>query len=207
LKTSYGKSAQLYDKFVARLFGYSTSPPSREDWEQEYAAGDWEYLSGLEELAHYSVILGYVWSLQSNSILDVGCGEGVLTRILQAIPYEAYHGVDVSAHAIAAAEARYGNANTRFFCADAEAFRPERCFDTIIFNECLNYFETPQAIVRRYREYAEPGGCMIISLFVTGQERALLRLIETEATMLDHTTVVNRNGLRWIVSVFGERAV
>jgi hypothetical protein len=32
-------------------------------------------------------------------------------------------------------------------------------------------------------------------------------LIETEATMLDRTTVANRNGQRWIVSVFGERAV
>ena len=109
----------------------------REGWEQSYAAGKWEYLSGIEELAHYSVILGYAWYLQSNSILDVGCGEGVLTRILQAFPYEAYHGVDVSAHAIAAAEARYGNTKTRFFRADAEAFRPERCFDTIIFNKYL----------------------------------------------------------------------
>jgi 2-polyprenyl-3-methyl-5-hydroxy-6-metoxy-1,4-benzoquinol methylase len=198
------KGQLRYAKY--RLFGYSTSSPSGDEWDQEYSAGRWQHLSGLDELAHYSAILGYVWFFRSNSILDVACGEGVLTRILHAIPYESYHGVDVSAYAIAAAEANYGRAGTRFFCAEAETFQPERFFDTIIFNECLYYFQRPQAIVRRYREFLEPGGRMIISTFVSGQERALLRLIETEATMLDLTTVTNQKGQRWIVSVFEKSA-
>jgi 2-polyprenyl-3-methyl-5-hydroxy-6-metoxy-1,4-benzoquinol methylase len=207
MSPTYGalKRRLRYAKY--RLLGYSTSPPSCEDWDREYAAGAWQCLGKLNELAHYSAILGYCRFFHSRSILDVCCGDGVMTRMLQTVRYEAYHGIDVSAHAIAAAESRYGNAATRFFRAEAEAFRPERCFDTIIFNECLYYFEKPQALVRRYWEYVEPGGRMIISAFVSGQERALLRLIETEATMLDRTTVANRNGQRWIVSVFGERAV
>jgi 2-polyprenyl-3-methyl-5-hydroxy-6-metoxy-1,4-benzoquinol methylase len=143
---------------VYRLFGYSTSPPSAEDWNREYGAAAWQRLGGLSELAHYSVILGYSWFFQAKSILDVCCGEGVLTGMLQAIPYDVYHGVDISSHAIAAAEARHGNDSTRFFRAEAEAFRPERRFDTIIFNECLYYFEKPQDVIRRYREFLEPGG-------------------------------------------------
>jgi SAM-dependent methyltransferase len=192
-----------YTKY--RLFGYSTSPPSAEDWDREYGAGEWQRLGGLSELAHYSVIFGYVWFLRSKSILDVCCGEGVLTGMLQAIPYDTYHGVDISSHAVAAAEARYGNDGTQFFCAKAEVFQPERCFDTIIFNECLYYFEKPQALFRRYREFLEPRGRMIVSAWVSGQERALFRLIEKEVPLLDTATVANRNGVRWIVKVFGER--
>jgi 2-polyprenyl-3-methyl-5-hydroxy-6-metoxy-1,4-benzoquinol methylase len=187
-----------------RIFGFSTSPPFSEDWEREYVQGDWEYLGGLSELAHYSAILGYCWFFQSRSILDVCCGKGMMTRMLQTLPYTIYNGFDISAHAIDAAEASYGNACTRFFRAEAEAFRPERRFDTILFNECLNHFDEPQALIRRYREFLQPDGRMIVSTFVSGQERAILRLIETEATTLDSTTVTNRQGQSWIVRVFGE---
>jgi 2-polyprenyl-3-methyl-5-hydroxy-6-metoxy-1,4-benzoquinol methylase len=192
-----------YTKY--RLLGYSSSPPSAEDWDREYGAAAWQRLGGLSELAHYSIILGYSRFLQAKSILDVCCGEGVLTGMLQAIHYDVYHGVDISSHAIAAAEARHGNDGTQFFHAEAEAFRPVRCFDTIIFNECLYYFEKPQALIRRYLEFLEPGGRMIVSIWVSGQERALFRLIEKEVTLLDTTTVANRDGQRWIVKVFGER--
>jgi len=187
-----------------RIFGFSTSPPLSENWEREYAQGDWEFLGDLSQLAHYSTILGYCWFFQSRSILDVCCGKGTMARVLQTLPYEIYNGFDISDHAIDAAEASYGNACTRFFRADAEAFQPERRFDTIVFNECLYYFDQPQALIRRYRKFLEPNGLMIVSTFVSGQERAILRLIETEATTLDSTTVTNRQGLSWIVSVFGE---
>jgi hypothetical protein len=42
---------------------------------------------------------------------------------------------------------------------------------------------------------------MIVSAWVSGQERALFRLIEKEVTPLDTTTVANRKGQRWIVKV------
>src|SRR5258708_5197336 len=189
-----------------RLFGYSTSPPASEEWNREYQHGAWQRLDDLAELAHYSVILGYCCFFKSRSILDIGCGHGVMAKMLKAAPYEAYHGIDVSSHAVAAAEAGCGNAMTRFFLADAATYRPERRFDTVIFNECLYYFERPEALMVRYREFLEPGGRMIVSTFASGQERALLRLIESEAPLVDRTMVTNRKGQCWIVSVFGDRA-
>src|SRR2546430_15083704 len=87
------------------LFGYSTTTPSEAAWEREYREGEWARLDDLTELAHYSVILGYCRRFRSTSILDVGCGQGGLARMLKTLAYERYLGLDISASAAAKATA------------------------------------------------------------------------------------------------------
>ncbi|MBI1773724.1 MAG: class I SAM-dependent methyltransferase [Proteobacteria bacterium] len=183
------------------LFGYSPEVVSRERWEAMYARDAWSKLGEIGDLAHYSVILGYCVFFRSKTILDVCCGHGVLTGMLQAIRYEAYRGVDLSSEAVTKARARFENEKTRFFVSDAGTFDPGEKFDTIVFNECLYYFEKPQDLVRQYLRFLSPGGRIIVSFYDSGGEAAIQRLLERTARVIDRTAVVNDKGQRWMVSV------
>ncbi len=63
-------------------------PVSKPDWEQQFKNGEWDYIKQLDELAHYSIIAGYFQFIkQGCSILDVGCGEGILQMRLSPHAY------------------------------------------------------------------------------------------------------------------------
>jgi 2-polyprenyl-3-methyl-5-hydroxy-6-metoxy-1,4-benzoquinol methylase len=199
---AFRKARREFRHAKFRLFGYSKLGNSPAQWEREYESGNWAYLGRLSELAHYSIVTGYCLFFESETILDVGCGQGVLTRMLQTVPYRFYQGIDISARAILDAETRYGNEKTLFTHSDAVSFQPARRFDTIIFNECLCYFDDPARIVRQYKEYLEPGGRIIVSAFSSGQEREMFRLVGADFALVDSVIVVNDRDQRWNVRVF-----
>ncbi|HEY2662863.1 MAG TPA: hypothetical protein VGI47_00885 [Candidatus Binataceae bacterium] len=59
-----------------------------QDWEKEYASGQWSYMKGVDDLARYSLIVGYYDFFKAGgSILDLGCGEGILQQKLAGCGY------------------------------------------------------------------------------------------------------------------------
>lgn len=54
-------------------------------WNNEYLNGKWNYMQSIEELGRYSIIVGYAQYLNAKSVLDVGCGDGNLIRLLVRI--------------------------------------------------------------------------------------------------------------------------
>jgi trans-aconitate methyltransferase len=103
-------------------------------WNRQFAAGEWAYLRDLCELAHHSVVAGYIAHRgQAVSVLDIACGEGELCALL---PHNVcYLGVDWSSVAIE--NALQHGPLTRFVVADAERYTPTQQFDFVVFNECL----------------------------------------------------------------------
>jgi hypothetical protein len=56
-------------------------PIHGEEWEKQYLFGKWKFMNQIDELALYSVIVGYIEYLKpGGAILDVGCGEGILFK-------------------------------------------------------------------------------------------------------------------------------
>jgi hypothetical protein len=101
----HGLRAAIPEAIRARLRPYRKPDISQEQWEQEYREGCWSYLQNARELAHYSMIIGYYTHYRpGGSLLDVGCGEGVLQRRLRALGYARYLGIDSSEEAIARAD-------------------------------------------------------------------------------------------------------
>ena len=131
--------------FAARLLpllaAEEVPPPAR--WEREYASGRWSYLGGIDELAHYSVIVGYYAFLKpGGSVLDVGCGEGILQTRLSPHGYCRYLGIDFAAGAIDRwPKGMIRRLNFRWPTPQASPQRQK--FDAIIFNESLYYFRGP----------------------------------------------------------------
>lgn len=190
---------------LSLVLPYRRMRGGREKMDSDYAHGKWDYLRGLDELGRFSVLVGYCHFLKPGGrILEIGCGEGILQERLDPARCSRYVGVDVSAEAVRRANARAGDGKTVFVCADAALWQPEETFDLVVFNECLEYFDDPLAVVRRYEPALAPGGAFLVSMF-TGVETArtlrIWRWLESVYAVADATRVTNRAGLSWILKV------
>jgi SAM-dependent methyltransferase len=176
------------------------------DWDREYRAGKWDFLGSIPEEAHKAVIATYMDRIKPDGrILDVGCGPGNLSAMLRKFGYKSYLGIDVSPAAIKIA-GQYADASTSFRAVSGEMFETSDRFDTIIFNECLNYFADPAATLRGYSRLLAADGIFIVSLSFTSVRNALHKLkiwrdIEAQWHVLDETVIYRRRDATWIVKV------
>jgi len=169
-------------------------------WNSQYASGYWEHLQSVAELAHYSLIVGYCKHFKPRgAILDVGCGAGVLQKLLSP-HYSRYLGIDLSEEAIRRARTCQ-EAMTSFLQADAALFAPEARYDVIVFNECLSYFERPLQIMRRYEAYLEPHGLFVVSNVVRRRTAMARKTLESHYRRLDRVMAENSAGIRWELEV------
>ena len=172
-------------------------------WDTEYLSDKWTYLRGIQELSRYSVVVGYARFLHpEGSVLDLGCGEGILQERLGSTNYRRYLGVDVSQAAIELARSRQ-NENTGFVCADVATFVPDAPFDVIVFNEVLYYLDDPVGVMRHYERHLKPGGIFILSMFVNEQTTQNWSTLAAAYPFLDETRAGNaKSGFSWFCGVW-----
>lgn len=158
---------------------------SAQTWEAQYAAGRWDFLAELSELARFSILAGYICHLKpGGAVLDMGCGHGVLLRRLPSSAYSRYVGIDVSGSAIAVARSQQ-NERSIFLAADLEDYSPEGQFDVIVFNEVLCCLREPLRVVERCRRSLSSGGLLLVSMCTAarGSTTILWRLKRAYATV------------------------
>jgi 2-polyprenyl-3-methyl-5-hydroxy-6-metoxy-1,4-benzoquinol methylase len=175
---------------------------TKEGWETQYENGEWRFLTNIEELGHYSIIQGYLlYYEKTESILDVGCGEGVLQQRLNKVGYGRYVGIDLSEQAISIARMNE-NVTTRFMQVRAENFKTEEKYDAIIFNEILYYFDDPISLLQHYEQYLSKDGIIIISMCVHRRSTRIWEKLSSKYSFLDDTKIYNRTGNKWICKCF-----
>jgi SAM-dependent methyltransferase len=189
---------------LSLVLPYRKMRGGREKMDSDYAHGKWDYLRGIGELGRFSILVGYCHFLKPGGrILEIGCGEGLLAERLDPRRFSRYLGVDIAEEALRRAAARADD-RVRFVCADAALWQPEETFDLVVFNECLEYFDDPLAVVRRYEPALAPGGAFLVSMF-TGVETArtlrIWRWLESVYAVEDATRVTNKAGISWILKV------
>jgi 2-polyprenyl-3-methyl-5-hydroxy-6-metoxy-1,4-benzoquinol methylase len=165
---------------------------SAQAWEAQYAAGRWDFLAELSELARFSVLAGYICHLKpGGTVLDTGCGQGVLLRRLPNSCYSRYVGIDVSGSAISVAQG-HGNERSTFLAADCEEYSPAEHFDVIVFNEVLCCLSDPLRTVERYARSLNPGGLVLVSLCTAARGSAtILRRLKRAYSTVDEVRVVH----------------
>jgi 2-polyprenyl-3-methyl-5-hydroxy-6-metoxy-1,4-benzoquinol methylase len=158
----------------------------------------WRWLGDLEQMAHYAVVAGYLKRLApGGSVLDVGCGYGILARDIGPF-VGSYLGIDRDHRGIdAARSARIENA--QFEVADAQDFNLSGSFDAIIFNECLYYLRDPIAVLRRYARAVTPNGIIVVSIVVRRPALRLIQALRSAGELLDETIVLNDLGIAWVI--------
>jgi SAM-dependent methyltransferase len=98
------------------------------------------------------------------SILDLGCGQGVLAR---ALPNQmTYYGIDASSSLINQAKKLSKHPNTHFFNADATQQLPieKKDFDCACFVLSLQNIEHPQQAIQQARLHLRKEGRLLIVL-------------------------------------------
>lgn len=183
-------------------------PVPREVWEQQYRNGEWDYLESDDEAAHYQAIAQfYEQHAAGRSVLDIGCGTGVMYRFLTAtgsMPPYRYTGIDLSAAALEQGTQRDPYADYRQ--ADYSSESIEGRFGCIIFNETLYCFENPLTILDRCaRENMEHHAVLIISMYGDHHD-SIWDGIARHHAVLDETEVKNARQVRWKIKVIRPHA-
>jgi 2-polyprenyl-3-methyl-5-hydroxy-6-metoxy-1,4-benzoquinol methylase len=170
----------------------------------QYAGEQWDYLGSINEAPRFGIVAAYCRTLApAGSLLEIGCGEGLLVQHLGRDGFRAYAGVDISAVAISRA-VRFADANTTFLAADAETCVPDGTFDVVVFNEILEYFQDALALVRRYERYLEPDGHFVVSLYdepFTVRTRRIWRTLSAHYDVVAKARVRTRRDYVWNVQV------
>lgn len=187
--------------------GHRWEQYSIREWDEQYTSSTWTYLAGLEQAPRYAIIEGWRRRFKpSGSVLDLGCGEGVLYDQICREEAVAYTGIDLSQVAIAAAskKIRDGSLHT-FVCCDFVTFEPpgNTVFDVIVFNEVLYYVQDPVAVVRRYLNALASEGVVIVSIF--GENANTWETVDSALRAERLQTVLIRDeasGKRWALGLY-----
>ena len=175
---------------LANIIGYGKSKV-RDRWEDEYRSGSWEYLNQIDELAHYSILAGYVkYFKKGGAVLDLGSGGGILAGKLDPSDYAEYVGIEFSGTAVDQS-LKYASNKISFIQEDITDYVPKRKFSHIILNEVLTYFKDPLAILKRYEAYLESGGIYLISLYKDSRAEEILKKITAHYQVIDKVQVSN----------------
>ncbi|NVO12138.1 MAG: class I SAM-dependent methyltransferase [Bacteroidales bacterium] len=173
---------------------------SKEELDNTYKNGLFDYLKSIEELGRYSIIAGYFQYIKKGgSILDIGCGEGLLQNRLGE-SFSKYIGIDLSKEAIDKAQ-KQSNDKVEFCVADMNTYSPIEKFDAIVFNEAMYYTSNHLNFLKKYASFLNDGGIFITSNFEVQNNRIHWSEIETVFPKYDETKVVNSKGTTWICKV------
>jgi SAM-dependent methyltransferase len=166
--------------------------------DDEYACGRWDYLKSFEEMSRYAVISGYcVHGGDVRSVLDLGCGSGVLRQWLRPLGRIEYVGVDLSKVAIDTAKKEWTDGLTNFIATDLATYVPDRKFDIMIFNEVLYYFDEPGDILGRFGEFLTENGRFIISLWDGTESHLAWRRSRGRVRVVDAVQTRHSSGVSW----------
>jgi 2-polyprenyl-6-hydroxyphenyl methylase/3-demethylubiquinone-9 3-methyltransferase len=112
------------------------------------------------------------------SILDIGCGGGMLTNYLAERGYKV-HGIDLSPSSLEVAKARDRTRNVHYECADATALPfQDGSFDAVCAMDLLEHVESPENVIAEASRVLKKGGLFFFHTF-------------------------NRNALSWLVVIKG----
>ena len=141
------------------------------------------------------------------TVLDVGCGAGILVDALREAGYQA----DGADSAPAAIEYARRHKRGRFFQADGRrlAFRADVSYDLIAAAHVLEHIRDPLEFLDSLREYLRPGGYLYIETpnLDSHAPAGWRRLVGGVLHSPDHRVVYGPDGLRRLLDRAGFEAL
>ncbi len=188
-------SVRLRDRarFLAYRLGLKKNRfqwPGPQAWDEGYGRGEWDYMARLDELAHYSLLTGYVRFFGGEpEILEVGCGPGFLRERLEGVPFARYLGIDPSRIAVDRARS-LTDERTEFVCGDL-LDTDVGTFDVVLCNEVLPVVPDSAWLLDRIVEVLRPQGLFLVSVYRHPGDVLEWRAVEDRFEVLDRITVRN----------------
>ena len=175
-------------------------------WDKQYKSGRWESLKSEKEAKRYHQIIDYLKKHGSDnpSIMDIGCGDGVLNQRLDEVEFSYFLGLDFSKVSIDKAKAK-NFPKSEFETADAIKYHPKRNFDAIVFNEAFYYIRDTekQNVLDRMLDHLNENGIIITSIYREGIGCWEYFKENPRLKELDFTTVSTNEEMRyWKIGVY-----
>ncbi len=143
----------------------------RRRWNKQYRKGRWESLKSDLESHRYFQIIDFMkeHAVANPTILDLGCGDGVLNERMGDYQFDYFLGIDFSSVSIEKAKAK-NLPKSEFESVDVIKFQPKRNYDVIIFNEVFYYIPDSEKVrvMNLLFEHLNPNGIIITSIFREG---------------------------------------
>jgi len=95
---------------------------------------------------------------RNDSVLDLGCGPGHITRKIRDMVTGAVFGVDPSEAMISKARRNCQTLAVTFLVSDAESFDSPQTFDKIFCNSAFHWFRDPARALANAAKALKPGG-------------------------------------------------
>jgi len=180
------------------------NPVGGDAWDRQYRQGKWDLLLDQGQLEKTSVILGYIRARTDDpSILDIGCGNGVIVHHLNDADFRKYTGVDISEQAIRRLKQEQTE-NHDYIVGKAEEVDFDEQFDVIILNESLYYLQHPVDQFRRLLGMLNEDGILILSTYgLSHRAMAIFRHIRKRYRVAAEVKVSRQNKF-WMCSVFNK---
>ena len=100
------------------------------------------------------------------TVLDVGCGTGILTeKLLARYPRARCIAVDLAEEMLAVARERLGSSRVWWVCADIEQWAPDEPVDRIVSNATFQWLTDPAGTLQRLAARLAPGGMLAFATF------------------------------------------
>jgi trans-aconitate methyltransferase len=170
-------------------------------WDLKYREEKYD-LSGRNEDGRYGALLQILRRYDCGTMLDLGCGDGLLWQKYRPLSDCELIGIDYSPAAVAKANA-LNIPHCRFDCGDYRTFRPDQPISVVIFNESLYYIDDFLTALRKSNEWLNEGGVVVISMFDTLVTRRIWKKILHEYVSLQAVTIKDHESRRsWTIRVF-----
>ena len=134
---------------------------SRGKWRDDSVSTVFVEEQGFENVLLRYKIRAVLPFVMGPSVLDVGCGVGILTEEL-ARRFDAVVGIDASTAKIE--KARQRGAAVSFVAASFERWEPTQSFSTIVTTNVLEHVASPEAFLSKCREILLPRGRLIVTV-------------------------------------------
>lgn len=153
-----------------RIGAWPASCWLRRWWDRSYLTGKWGHFASDDQAPRYRAVAAAIDQglTVAGSILDIGCGNGVLIHHLSPPAVARYVGVDISSVAVAEAQRACGGLGAEFFVSDLRSWVPRTTAAVVVFNESLYYLVRPVHVVHRYAALLRPGGEIVVSMYQQG---------------------------------------
>lgn len=100
---------------------------------------------------------------ENKTVLDVGCGTGVMFPVYLRRDPRLVTAVDISENMLRIAREKYPAEGIEFICADVASFRCEEKFDCVIAHNAFPHFLRQTQALERLRELTAPGGTLTVA--------------------------------------------